>query len=122
MHNFVSGHLVGPDTHEVIDLTDEEEGEGVPVVLEEIGGPIEYVWTTAVNNHPSNEVLEQFHQVFSPIPEEDYNGLMAVADREVDILVHAGTLTPEYENPPVCEDPPRYQSVDYCLDWGDRGM
>ena len=65
---------------EVIDLTDSDD-KGTSVEIEEIGGPIEYVWASSMDDHLSYQELENIWQRFSLIPEEDYEGPMAVEDR-----------------------------------------
>ena len=107
-------------TPEVIDLTDEddEEGslEGTLMEIEEIGGPIEYAWSSNVNNHLSNKELELVRAIeSSPIPEEDYSEPTAAVDQEADMIVRASIAAPSYE----CLPPylPVYGQVEYRLQW-----
>ena len=116
---------------EVIDLTgdddivevsdDEDDGsstEGESVGIEEIGGPIDvlYVTRSTLLDEPSQEELETVRRLQgSPIPEEDYSGSTAAADREADMIVRAGIAAPSYEDPPPYLPP--YEPIEYRLQW-----
>ena len=112
--------ITGDD--DIIEVSDDEDDgsstEGGSVEIEEIGGPIDvlYVTRSALLDEPSQEELETVRRLEgSPIPEEDYSGPTAAADREADMIVRAGIAAPSYEDPPPYL--PLYEPVEYRLQW-----
>ena len=112
--------ITGDD--DIIEVSDDEDDgsstEGGSVEIEEIGGPLDvlYVTRSALLDDPSQEELETVRRLEgSPIPEEDYSGPTAAADREADMIVRAGIAAPSYEDPPPYL--PRYEPIEYRLQW-----
>ena len=103
------------------DIAMQDDGsstEGGSVEIEEIGGPINVLYVTRSTplDEPSQEELETVRRLQgSPIPEEDYSGPTAAADREADMIVRAGIAAPSYEDPPPYL--PCYEPVEYRLQW-----
>ena len=75
-----------------------------------------YVPASAFCDEPSQEDLELVRRLQgSPIPEEDYSGPTAAADREADMIVRAGIAAPSYEDPPPYL--PLYELIECRLQW-----
>ena len=70
-----------------------------------------------MGDHPSYEELELVRVWFSLILKEDFSRLTVVPDREAMMLVRASTVALSYEPPPVYDDLPQYEQVEYCVQW-----
>ena len=112
--------ITGDD--DIIEVSDDEDDgsltEGGSVEIEEIGGPIDilYVVRSTPDDEPSQAELEEVRRLQgSPIPEEDYSGPTAAADREANMIVRAGIAAPSYEDPPPYL--PCYEPIEYRLQW-----